>query len=195
VLTIGKKGGPAVKKHAVLQASLAKKTSVTFALGSFGATCTASTIKAKVTANASRTATLSVTKQSLTGCSISVSGVTLNSITALNLPYVATISSAKGNPVTVAGSKSSEPVSFEAKITVGSGTSAVSATCIYTAAKVTGKASNKGNKVSFSKQSFSLDTTSSSSLCSEAAATATFSATYGPVVDTSAKHSPKVFVS
>ena len=55
VLTVGKKGGPAVKKGAVLKASLAKKTSVSFALGSsFKATCTSSSIKTKVTATGPR---------------------------------------------------------------------------------------------------------------------------------------------
>jgi len=49
--------------------------------------------------------------------------------------------------------------------------------------------------VSFSKQSFALDAGASGSLCTSAAATATFSATYGPVKDTSVKGSPKVFVS
>jgi hypothetical protein len=195
VLTVGKKGGPAVKKGAVLKASLAKKTTVAFALGtSFAATCKSSTLTAKVTANPSKpgTATLSV-KESLTKCALNpaVSGVTLNGITVLNAPYVATVKNSKGDPVTVAGSKASKPLSLKASITVGT----TPLTCIYTAKSVSGHASNTGNKVSFSKQSFALDAGASGSLCTSAAATATFSATYGPVKDTSVKGSPKVFVS
>jgi hypothetical protein len=195
VLTVGKKGGPAVKKGAVLKASLAKKTTVSFALGSsFAATCKSSTLTAKVTANPSKPgkATLSV-KESLTKCALNpaVSGVTLNSITVLNTPYVATVSNSKGDPVTVAGSKKSKPLSMKASITVGT----TPLTCVYTAKSISGHASNTGNKVSFSKQSFALDAGASGSLCTSAAATATFSATYGPVKDTSVKGSPKVFVS
>lgn len=194
VLTIKSKGGPAVKKGAKLTASLAKGTKVTFALGSsFTATCKSSAIKNKVTANPSGPgkATLSVTAQSMSKCSLSTTLATLNSITALNLPFNATISTAKGDPVTITGHKKSKPVAFEAKITVGTS----SATCIFTAAKVSGHASNTGNKVSFKSQTFALDTAASSALCSEAdVSTATFSATYGPVRDTSVRHSPKVFV-
>ncbi|HUA40462.1 MAG TPA: hypothetical protein VMA32_02775 [Streptosporangiaceae bacterium] len=196
VLTVGKKGGPAVKKGAVLKASLAKKTTVSFALGSsFAATCKSSLLTAKVTANPSKPgkATLSVTALSMTKCALNpaVSGVTLNGITVLNRPYVATVSNSKRDPVTVAGSKTSKPLSLKASITVGT----TPLTCVYTAKSISGHASNTGNKVSFSKQSFALDAGASGSLCTSAAATATFSATYGPVKDTSVKGSPKVFVS
>ena len=193
VLTIVKKGGPAVKKGAVLKASLASKT-VAFALGSFSAACKTSTFKAKVTANPSKPgkAALSVTVQKFGKCALNptVTGVTLKGITALNLSYDATISNAKGDPVTITESKKSEPLSFEASIALGT----TPLTCIYTATAISGHASNKGNKVSFSKQSFTLNTTKSSQDCSIPGATATFSATYGPVVDSSVKHSPKVFV-
>ena len=196
VLTVGKTGGPAVKKGAVLKAGLVKRTSVSFALGTtFSATCKTSTFKAKVTANPSKPgkATLSVTTQTFGKCALNppVSGVTLKGITALHLSYAGTISNAKGNPVTITGSKKSAPLTFEASIAVGT----TPLTCIYTAKSVSGHASNKGNKVSFTKQKFTLDTTGSSSLCTSAASTATFSASYGPVVDSSVKHSPKVFVS
>jgi hypothetical protein len=192
VLTVGKKGGTAVKKGAKLTASLVKGTKVTVALGTaFKITCKASTIRAKVTANPSAPgkATLSVTGWSLGKCPKSVSGVTLNSLSAINLPSKATVA-AKGDKVTVAGSKKSKPVGFEAVVTFGG----QKLHCIYTAKAVSGKASNAGNKVSFAKQKFTL-TKSSSSLCSSAATTATFSASYGPVRDTSVHGSPKVFVS
>jgi hypothetical protein len=193
VLTVGKKGGPAVKKGAVLKASLAKKTTVTLTLGSFSATCKSSTIKARVTANPSRPgkATLSVTGQSIGKCSLKVTGVTLKGITALNLPYHATVSNAKGDPVTITASKKSKPLGFKATIALGS----TPLTCVYTAKKVSGHASNTGNKVSFTKQSFTLNKAKSSSDCSIPGTTATFSATYRPIVDTTAKHSPKVFIS
>ncbi len=120
VLTVGRKGGPAVKKGAKLTASLAKGAKVTVALGTvFNITCKSSTIKTKVTANPSGPgkATLSVTGWSLGKCPKSVSGVTLNSLTAINLPYKATVSNAKGDPVTITGHKKSKPVGFEAVVT------------------------------------------------------------------------------
>lgn len=193
VLTVGRKGGPAVKKGAKLTASLAKRTKVTVALGTaFTITCKSSTIKTKVTANPSAPgkATMSVTGWSLGKCPKSVSGVTLNSLSAINLPSKATVT-AKGDKVTVAGSKKSKPVGFKAVVTL----SGQKLTCVFTAKALSGHASNIGNKVSFAKQSFALDTSASSSLCSAAGTTATFSATYGPVRDTSVHGSPKVFVS
>ena len=194
VLTIGKKGGPAVRKRAVLKASLARHTSVALAIGTFAATCKSSTVKARVIANPSRSgkATLSVTGESITKCSISVAGVTLKSLTAINLPYGGTVSPAKGDPVTIAESKKSKPLGFKAVISVGT----TSATCVFTAAKVSGHASNTGNKVTFKGQKFALDASASSALCAEAgASTATFSATYAPLRDTSVKDSPKVFIN
>jgi hypothetical protein len=193
VLTVGKKGGTAVKKGAKLTASLARGTKVTVALGSiFTITCKSSAINATVTANppAPGRAALSVTGWSLGKCPKSVSGVTLNSLKAINLPYKATVSDAKGDPVRIAGSKKSKPVGFEAVVTFGG----KKLHCAYTAKAVSGVASNRGNKVSFVKQSFTL-TKSSSSLCSSAATTASFSAAYGPVRDTTVHGSPKVFVN
>jgi hypothetical protein len=193
VLTVGKKGGTAVKKGARLTASLVKGTKVTVALGSLATvTCKSSMITAKVTANPSSPgkATLSVTGWSISGCPKSLNGITLDSLAAVNTPYVATVSNAKGDPVKLAGSKKSKPVGFKAVVTF----SGQKLTCIYTAKALSGHASNTGNKVSFAKQPFALDTSASSSLCS-AAPKAAFSATYGPVRDTSVTHSPKVFIS
>ena len=194
VLTIGKKGGPAVKKGAVLTASLVRKSSVVLTLGTFKATCKSSTLTATVTKNPSRPgkATLSLTKETIGGCALSTNIATLQSLTALNLPYKVTISNARRDPVTIAGRKASKPLGFKASITLGTTTKL---TCTYTAKSVSGHASNSGNKVSFAGQTFSLDTAASSPLCSAAASTATFSAAYGPVRDTSVKHSPKVFIS
>jgi hypothetical protein len=193
VLTIGKKGGPAVKRGAVLKASLARRTSVSFTLGAFSAKCTSSKLTAKVTRNPSRPgkATLSVTGETVSRCKLSTTLATLQSITAVNLPYSATVSNAKGDPVSISGSRKSKPVGFKAVITFGR----MKLTCVYTAKAVSGHASNTGNKVSFRAQKLTLNTKSSSSLCSSAAKTATFSATYGPVRDTSVRHNPKVFIS
>jgi hypothetical protein len=202
VLTIKKKGGPAVRKRAVLEASLAKGTSVVFSLnstlGTFSAVCSRSTLRAKVTANPSSRgkATLSLTKETLSRCTLKnpPDGISLTGVKALDLPSDVTISSAKGFPVTIAGSSKTKPLAFQATInasSLGVGT----LTCVVTASKVRAHGSNKGNEVSAAKQKFTLDTAKSSSLCADAASSVTFSATYGPIRDTSVKHSPKVFVS
>ncbi len=198
VLTIDKKGGPAVKKRAVLKASLAKHTSATFTLttsvGTFSATCTSATLKAHVTANPSSrgNATLVVTGESFGGCALtgaSGTGITLNSIKALNLPYGMTIGSAGSFPVTITGSSRSKPLSLEASISVGS----TAIHCVVTTRQATGHASNSGNKLSV-KQTLTLDAAKSSAVCTqEDVSSATYSATYGPVRDTTVRHSPKVF--
>jgi hypothetical protein len=198
VLTIGKKGGPAVKQRAVLKASLAKGKSATFALttsaGSFSATCTSSTLQAKVRANPSSRgkATLTLTGETIRHCKIKGAPprVSLSGIKAVNLPYRVTISSAKGFPVTIAGRSSAKPLSFQATISYLSNNN----TCVFTAPKLAAHASNTGNKVSAVKQQLTLDAAKSSPLCSTVGvSSATFSATYGPLRDTSVKHSPKVF--
>jgi hypothetical protein len=201
VLTVGKKGGPAVRKRAVLKASLAKGKSAVFALstslGTFTATCSKSALEAKVTANPSTKgkATLSLTGETISSCTLkgAPSGVTLTSITAINLPSNVTISSAKGFPVTIAGKSKSKPLAFSAAINTGS-LGAGTLTCVVTAPSAKASGSNKGNEVTVSKQKFTLDKSASSADCS-IASSATFSATYGPIRDTSVKHSPKVFVS
>jgi hypothetical protein len=201
VLTIGKKGGPAVKKGAVLKASLPKGKSATLALttsaGTFTATCKSSTLQAKVTANPLRRgrATLSLTGETVRRCKISgaPAGVSLTSVTALNLPYRVTISSAKGFPVTIAGRSSAKPLGFQASInatSVGFG----NLSCVVTAPTVKAHASNTGNEISAANQTFTLDTGKSSAGCSQlTVSSVTYSVTYGPIRDTSVRHSPKVF--
>jgi len=201
VLTVGKKGGPAVRKRAVLKASLAKGKSAVFALntslGTFTATCTKSTLEVKVTANPSTRgkATLSLTGETISSCTLkgAPDGITLTSISATNLPSDVTISSAKGFPITIAGRSKTKPLAFSAVINASS-VGAGSLTCVVTAPTAKANGSNKGNEVTVSKQKFTLDKSASSADCS-IASTATFSATYGPIRDTSVKHSPKVFVS
>jgi hypothetical protein len=188
VLTIGKVGGAAVKTGAKLSAGLAKGTKAVFASGSMTLTCTKSTFTDKVTKNptARGTADESVTKQSVGGCTISgVSGITLQSVTVVNLPYKSTVSDKKGDPVTV--SKAATTI----VVLVSGDPNSVS--CTYTDKTLKGNASNKHQSITFKKQTFTLDTAVSNGLCTPA--TGTFSATYGPVKDTSVKHDPKVFVN
>jgi hypothetical protein len=197
VLTAGKIGGTAVKRGAVLEASLPKGGSVTFTLTANGQTgsvaCTSSSIEATVLRNPVKAgeATLSVKSVAVSNCG-TVDGVTL-SLAPLNLPYGATIKAAKGNPVTLSEASKSKPMGLVATITEDS----VEATCVFTAASFSGHASNKGNVVGFSKQELTLDPDLSAAICTTLAhiTSATFTATYGPIVDSNLKHSPKVFIS
>ncbi len=188
VLTIGKAGGTAVSKGDVLFASLAPKTVVVVTEKGQKLTCKSATVTSKVVSNptAPGKATESVTKQTLSKCTISVKGVTVESAAALNLPYVSTVSDSKGNPVTVSGRSKSKPLGFIATVKVGKTT----ITCSSSAASITGHASNKGNTVSFSNQTFKK--LKGGSLCPKSGA---FSATYGPLTDISVKGHPKVFVN
>ena len=96
--------------------------------------------------------TLSITSQTLTGCSLpGVSGVTLKSITAINTPWSAGITTK--NKLTITGAKKSKPVGVKAVISLGSST----LTCVFTAAKTSGKTANKHNTVTFKNQSLALD--------------------------------------
>jgi hypothetical protein len=196
VLTIGKVGGTAVKKGAKLSAGIEKGTKVVLSIGKATATCKSASFAATVVKNPSAKgkATLSVTNETISGCPpIKVLGIAATvSLKALNLPYVGTQSTTKGNPIVIAGSSKTKPVGFDATVKV-SGVGTLS--CIFTAASATGHASNKHNTVAFSKQTFTLNTKKSSPDCSLAGSKASFSATFGPVLDKSVKHNPKVFVS
>jgi hypothetical protein len=196
VLTIGKVHGTAVKKGAVLKASLEKGTKVVLSIGSATATCKSASFKAKVVKNPSAKgkATISVTSETVSDCPpIKVLGISATiSLKAIHLPYVGTVSDAKGDPIVIARSSKSKPTGFDATVDV-SGVGKLS--CIFTAASATGHGSNKHNTVAFSKQSFALDKAASSGDCSLAGSKASFSATFGPIVDSSVKHSPKVFIS
>jgi hypothetical protein len=197
VLTVGKVGGKAVAKGAKLSASLAKGTVVTFKIGTNEATCSKSSYTAKVVANPATKgagkgdATLSVTSEVLTGCKLltaPIPGLSLASLTAENLPALSTVTS-KG-AITISEASSAKPLGFVAAI---DSDGKPFLTCIFTAAKITGKTSNKHNTVSFSSQKFTLDAAVSGALCSDAGTSSTFTATYGPVKDSSAKGG-KVFV-
>jgi hypothetical protein len=188
VLTIGKTGGTAVSKGDVLFASLAPKTVVVVSESGQKLTCKSATVTSKVVSNPSAPgkATESVTKETLSKCTVSIKGVTIKSAIAINLPYVSTVSDSKGNPVKVSGRSKSKPLGFIATVKVGTTTF----TCTSGAASITGHASNRGNTVSFSKQPFKK--LKGGPRCPKSGA---FSATFGPLTDTSVKGHPKVFVN
>ncbi len=187
VLTISKTGGTAVKTGAVLKAGLAKGKTAVFALGTEKLTCKSASFSAKVTANPAKPgkAAESLTSQKFSKCTINVSGITFKSIKISNLPYKVTISDAKGFPVTISGSSKSKPIAVTVTVALGN----TNVVCAYKATSVKGNASNTGNTITFSKQKFSGTT---GGLCP---ASANFSATFGPVTDSSVKGSPKVFVN
>lgn len=188
VLTIKKTGGTAVKSGAVLKAGLAKGTSAVFSLGSEKLTCKAGSFTAKVKANPAKPgkASESLTGQSFSKCKVTgVAGVSFKSLKVKNLPFKVSVSDGKGFPVTVSGSSKSKPVLVSVTVTFGGNP----VSCSYKAKSVSGHASNTGNKISFSKQKF---TKSAGALCP---GSASFTATFGAVKDSSVKGSPKVFVN
>jgi hypothetical protein len=192
VLTIKKVHGTAVKPGAVLKASLVKGTKAVFSLtGSINLTikCSSSSFTAKAVKNptAPSTATESITAESIAKCTINFMGATVKSTKALNLPYNSAVSDKKGLPVTVSGRSKKLPI----ELTSTASASGSSIKCTYMAASIAGAASNKGNTITISKQKMKV-APGSNPLCPM---NATFSATYGPVQDTSVKGNPAVFVN
>jgi hypothetical protein len=197
VLRISSTHGAAVKNGAKVGASLAKGQKVSMVIsgsaGKFTSTCAKSTFAGKVVKNPASKgkASLSITSETLSSCKISTTLVTLKSITAVNEPFNATITS-KG-AVTISGTKASKPVGFSANLMFET----TPLTCVFTAASNKGTAANKHNTVTFKNVKLTLNKTmsgSSYSTCSLAGTSATFSATYGPITDNSVKHHPKVFI-
>jgi hypothetical protein len=186
VLTTGRVGGPAVAVNAVLKAGLVRGTTAVFNTTIGKMTCTISTFTAKVVTNPVRpgTARESITAETFSGCRISVAGVTIKSLKVGNLPYNATVSDARGNPVKISGRSRAKPLLVTA--TVKAGTSTI--TCSVKAASISGAASNRGNRITFVKQKFVKAACAFS-------VSGTFSATYGPVRDTSVRGNPAVFVN
>jgi hypothetical protein len=204
VLRIGKTSGAAVKKGAKLSAGLAKGSKVVLVIASgstkYTGTCTKSSIAAKVTKNPSAKgkATLGITGETISNCTLNpvpIAGTKLTSLTPLNLPAATTVN-VKGDSVTISQAKASKPLGFKAVIDVPGVDPSLA--CYYTAAKITGKFSNKAGSVTFSKQVLTLNTsltgTTASAFCAVAGKTSTFSVAYGPVRDTSVKHHPKVYI-
>ncbi len=200
VLTISKAKGTAVKANAVLTAGLASKTDATFAAGALVVTCKTASLTFKVKSNPAtgRTAVLSETKETFSNCPVPASlstlvkSLSITSTATSSKPYATTVTDKKGDPVTI----SSPVTTVKAVTTPAAGSATV--LCIFAAKSVKGSFSNKTNDISFSKQVFTLEPVSkgSNSECSSVTGTtAKFSAVYGPVKDTSVKHSPKVFVN
>ncbi len=188
VLTTGKAGGTAVKPGAVLKAGLATGSTATFSLAAKKVTCKTAAFSATATSNpnAPGTARESLTAQTFARCTANIPRVTVTSVTVANLPYVVTVSDAKGDPVTVSGRTKTKPLTVTAKLKAGT----VALTCTYAAASITGHFSNATNAVSFSKQK--LTKSAGGKACLPAVY---FTATFGPVRDTSVTGSPKVFVN
>ena len=182
VLTTGKVGGTNVKAGAILTANGSK---ITFATGgSSGIKCKKAQFTAKVTKNpkAKGTATESLTSQTFSKCSVhGISGATgVKSIVLNHRPYKTTIKDSAGDPVTVSKTNTT--------ITINS--SLGSLKCTYVAKTTTGHASNSSQTITFNKQKFKLQ-----SGPSECPGSGTFSAKFGPVIDSSVHGSPHVFVN
>lgn len=199
VLTTGKVGGTAVKAGAKLSASAEKGTTVTFGIGGGSAACASASFTARVVKNPSAKgkATLSITSEKISGCPpVTVGGFSATvSLSAINLPYDGTVSTAKGHPIVIAESGTSKPTGFDATVDV---TGLGSFACIFTATSASGHASNKHSTVAFSGQTFTLNkalTGADFTDCSLAGTSASFTATLGPVLDKSVRHSPRIFVS
>ncbi|WP_255954015.1 Tat pathway signal sequence domain protein [Streptomyces odontomachi] len=183
VLTYGSAGGSSVAVGDVLSAASSSVAIRTTSGGSTGITCDASSFSASVATNpaAPGTATESLSAFSIGGsCSTNIVGTTsVKSITAGGLPYATSVTSS--GTVTVQG-----PLTT----TVVLGSLLGNVTCGYTADSLTGTASNTDSSIAFSNQEFTKS--SGSSLCP---GSGYFTATYGPVKDTTAAGSPSVFTN
>ncbi|MBD0673129.1 Tat pathway signal sequence domain protein [Streptomyces sp. CBMA156] len=192
VLTTGSPTGPAVAVGDVLTANLVSGSFATFynsATGTSGIKCAASSFSATVTSNpaAPGSAVERLDAQTFGSCTSNVLGVTgVKSITVTNLPWTNTVSDAPGNPV-----KLTPGASGAMGTTVVLSTILGSVNCNYQSATgINGTTSNTGNTIGFAGQPFAL--VSGPSLCF---ATGYFSATYGPVVDSTVAGSPLLFVN
>lgn len=188
VLTIRKAGGAPVKPGATLKAGLKRGSAAVFSVGALSLTCKSLSFTAKVTSNpaAPGTARESLTAQKVGRCKASVTGVTVTSVRAINLPYNVKVSDAAGLRVRVSGRSRTKPLRFTATVMFG----ARSIACSYRARSIAGTASNTGNVIKISMQKFRK--ASGPSLCP---ASASFSATFGPVRDFSVTGHPAVFVN
>ncbi|MER7771823.1 Tat pathway signal sequence domain protein [Kitasatospora sp. NPDC096140] len=192
VLTTGSPAGPAVAVGDVLSANLVSGGFATFynsATGTSGIKCAASSFSATVTSNpaAPGSAVEQLNTQTFGSCTSNVLGVTgVRSITVTNLPFTNTVSDAPGNPV-----KLTPGAAGPMGTTVVLSTILGSISCNYqNATGINGTTSNTGNTIGFSAQPFTL--VSGPGLCFS---TGYFSATYGPVTDTSVAGSPVIFVN
>ncbi|MFI2609131.1 Tat pathway signal sequence domain protein [Kitasatospora sp. NPDC018619] len=192
VLTAGSAGGTAVAVGDALAAPLAAGTKATFystATSTTGVTCAASQLSASVLGNpaAPGSASASLTGLTFGSCTANVTGVTsVRSLTVGNLPYGVTVSDAAGLPVTLTGG-SAGAIQATAVLDSWFGT----ITCSYQlSGAFTGSADNTAHSLAFRTEHFAKS--GGSTLCP---ADGYFSATYGPVADTSQPGAPAVFVN
>jgi hypothetical protein len=189
VLSYGSAGGSAVAVGDVLTAPLASGTKATLfssSTGTSGITCTASQLRASVTANpaAPGTATESATTQTFSNCTSNVFGVlAVKSITVNGMPYQTTVSSSDALVVTP-GSGGSIQTTVVLSTLLGS------ITCVYQAPSLNAVASNTDNSIAFSSQAFTKS--SGSSLCFSSGY---FTAKYAPMTDSSVTGGPAVYVN
>jgi hypothetical protein len=187
VLTIRKVGGNNVKVGAILKASLQSGTKATFLTpGDNFVKCSSVSFTAKVTKNprAKGSADESLTSQVYKKCTTNIAVATGRPKVVLNkLPYKTTLSDSKGDPVTVSGTTATISVPSSLGGTL---------VCHYGAKqkKTHGSASNATQTIGFSNQPFRL--TSGPEGCPTSGK---FTATFGPVKDTSVKGDPHVFVN
>ncbi|MFF9915414.1 Tat pathway signal sequence domain protein [Streptomyces sp. NPDC013457] len=188
VLTTGSASGPSVAVGDVLAASLVSGTTAKIATtsgGSTGITCNASAFSATVTSNpaAPGTATETLTSHTLSTCTTNIFGATgVQSITVNNLPYTTAVTS--GGSLTVTAG-STGPIQTTLKINTILGLT----TCVYRATSLTAAPSNADNSLAFSNQHFTKAT--GPGTCP---ANGYFTATYGPVQDSTQAGAP-VFVN
>jgi hypothetical protein len=186
VLTTGRVGGPNVKVNAVLKAILKKGTKAEFLTpGNQFVRCSSVNFTARVTKNpkAKGTADEDLTTQNYSKCTTNITGATGSpKVVVNNLPYKTTLSDAKGDPVIVSNTV--------ATITVHESVGKLNCTYGAKHGKTAGSASNASQTISFSKQPFVL--TSGPQGCPT---TGSFTATFGPVEDTSVHGDPHVFVN
>ncbi|MGW2399584.1 Tat pathway signal sequence domain protein [Kitasatospora sp. NPDC001664] len=192
VLSTGGAAGPAVAVGDVLTAPLVSGAKATFystAAGGTGVTCAVSQYTSKVTSNpaAPGVATAALTGQTFSSCTANVTGVTsVKSLTVGNLPYTVSVSDAAGLPVTMAGG-SAGPIQATAVLNSWFGT----LTCTYQlSGAFTGSADNTAHSLSFRNEYFVKS--GGSGLCP---GEGYFSASYGPVADSSQAGSPVVTVN
>ncbi|RKE22942.1 Tat pathway signal sequence domain protein [Streptomyces sp. TLI_171] len=142
-----------------------------------GVKCSVSTIGGKVAANpaatGSATASGPVSVLTFSGCTSNVVGVTgVNSLTMSNLPYTLAITDSAGFPATLTGT-------IQAVVSLK--TLAGNATCTYSSPTgvLNGNATNSPAQIGLTNQPFTKLT--GPSICF---ANINFSASYGPVTDT-----------
>ncbi|MFJ2582882.1 Tat pathway signal sequence domain protein [Kitasatospora aureofaciens] len=192
VLTADSAGGTAVAEGDALAAPLAANTSATFystATSTTGVTCAASQLSATVLSNpaAPGTATESLTGLTFDSCTSNVTGVTaVRSLMVGNIPFGVAVDDGPGLPVTLTGGTAG-PIQATAVLDTWFGT----ITCTYQlSGAFTGNADNAAHSMAFSNEHFAKS--DGSSLCP---ADGYFSATYGPVTDTTQPGGPAVYVN